>query len=576
MSACPTSTSTSTSTSPRLRLSRRLAGTLVVALSVAAGCSGAIEADGSPGPTDRTGQTPARPGAAPPTNPATGPGAAPPAGVGPTGSAKPFAPTMLRLTASQYRNTIADLFGPDIVVPELEEDTPLGGFLSVGASVIGTSQRGVELYEAAALAIARQTVGEPNRRKTIVGCEPASATAADAACAGKLIDRVGRRLYRRALDEAERARYLAVAADSTKLTGSFWDGLQNTLAAMLQAPSVIYRAERGDPRAAQQDRARFGSYDLAARLAFGLTDAGPDDALLDAAAKGELDTDQGVARHATRLLGSARGRTALRAFFAEMLRLPRGTTADMVALREETMLVLDELAARRAPFTELFTVRHTFVDDTLAKLYGLPERPGAKFVKVTLPEAVPRQGLLGHASVLSVFGADPTLRGKMVRESLLCQTVPPPPPEVTPELPKPTADAPKSARERLAQHQKDPACAGCHALVDPIGLALHSFDGNGRYRTTEFGLPIDTSGELDGVPFKDARGLSTALAKHPKVPECLVRSLHRHITGQVEGAGQEASVARLSEEFVQKGQQVADLVLAIVGSPAFSEVTTAP
>jgi hypothetical protein len=555
---------------------RRRAPHLLVMTLAIAGCAGEIgrtEAPGSGAPgvdgTSAGGSPGSRPGPQAPDGqkPGGGPGAPQVA----PGAGRPFPARMQRLTAVQYRNTVADLFGASIHVPELEEDAPVAGFDVVGASRISTSARGVELYEAAAQSVARQVLADPMRRSTLGGCEPAAAAAPDDACAGKVLDRIGRRLFRRPLDAAERTRYLAVASEGARATQSFWGGVEFMLTGLLESPLFVYRAER--PEAAAGAAARYRGYDMAARLSFGLLDAGPDDALLDAAARGELDRDEGLTKHAQRLLSSPRGQQNLDEFFGHMLHLPNGAAADAVAMRQETLMVIRELATQKAPYTELFTAPFTFVNDTLAKLYGLPDRPGAKMTKVTLPESANRRGLLGHAGVLAESGTDasPILRGKFIRESILCQVVPAPPANVVPELPKPEPSKPQTMRTRLAQHRSDPACSSCHGLMDPIGLALENFDGRGRYRTSDDGLPIDPSGDLDGTRFADARGLGAALAAHPQTPACLVASLHRRLTGQFEEAAQAPTIQRLAEAFVEQRQSVDELVIAILRAETFQD-----
>jgi len=498
------------------------------------------------------------------------------AGGAPTTSAEvgvPFKARMQRLTAAQYRATIADIFGATVVVPDLETDSRIAGFDELGAALVSTSARGVELYDTAALSVAQQVLGEDQRLPTIVGCVPASATSADDACAGTFLDRVGRRLFRRPLEAEERARYLGIASEGAAATGSFWGGLEILLSGLLKSPLFIYRAEWSEGTAGAI--ARITGYNVASRLSFGLLEAGPDDSLLDAAARGELESAEGVKQAATRMLSSEGAQLNIDHFFSKMLRLPNGITPEAVAMKDETLFVLRELAAQRAPFTDVYTAPFTFVNDTLAQLYGLPERPGATLTKVMLPAGSVRRGLLGHAGVLGESGLHPSaiLRGKYIREALLCQVIPPPPPDAVLVLPPQSASKPQTMRQRLTLHRESPACASCHGLMDPPGLALENFDGTGRYRADDNGMPIDPSGDLDGTPFADAAGLGAALAAHPNASRCLVATLHRRLTGQFEEGGQSPTLDRLTHAYLQQGQTINELVVEIVAAETFQQAT---
>ncbi len=485
----------------------------------------------------------------------------------------PFAARMQRLTATQYRSVIAQVLGAGIVVPDLEADSRIAGFDELGATRVSTSARGVELYAAAGEFIAKQFLGDAARVQGVMGCTPTSAASADDACAGKLLDGVGRRLFRRPLDSAERARYLAIAADGATVTGSFWAGLETMLAGLLKSPLFLYRTEwnEGTPGAT----VRVSGYNMAGRLSFGLRGSSPDDELLDAAARGDLERDAGVKEQAARLLSSQLGQQNLENFFSMMLRLPNGASAEAMAMKQETLLVLQELNAQKAPFADIYAAPFTFINDTLAELYGLPDRPGAALTKVLLPASGPRRGLLGHAGILSESGAQPSaiLRGKYIREALLCQVVPPPPPSVIPVLPAQDASKPQTTRERLTKHRADPACASCHQLMDPLGLALENFDGAGKYRLDDKGLPIDPSGELDGTAFVDAAGLGAALSTHPDANGCLVATLHRRLTGQYNEVEQAPTLDRIRDGYVQNRQSFDELVLSVVGAETFLQAT---
>ena len=266
------------------------------------------------------------------------------------------------------------------------------------------------------------------------------------------------------------------------------------------------------------------------------------DALLKTAETGQLETDKGRAEAVDRMLASPRLVVGVRAFFDDMLGFDdfatmskdpqiypwfRGATAQDA--REQTLRTLtDHLIAKRKDYRDLFTSRDTFLSPALAVLYGVPAPD--RWTEYQFPAGSPYAGLQTQVSFLTLHShpgrSSPTRRGKALRELLMCQTVPPPPPNVDFSLVNNPNSAIKTARERLAIHRANPVCAGCHQLTDPMGLTLENFDGAGRFRTTEAGAPIDSSGSLDGKSFNDAEGLGRALHDSPAVTACLVNRVY--------------------------------------------------
>jgi hypothetical protein len=223
----------------------------------------------------------------------------------------------------------------------------------------------------------------------------------------------------------------------------------------------------------------------------------------------------------------------------------------------------------------VFTSTKTFVNAELAALYDVRAPSGADFLEVDLDPAGPRAGLLMQASFLAIHShpsrSSPTLRGKFIRENLLCQAIPPPPNNVDTSLPANTRDA-MTARQRLTAHREDPSCATCHVLMDPLGLALEQFDGVGAFRERENNLAIDASGELDGKTFTDARGLATTLAKDANTASCFVRIVLRYARGALEHHSESVGVEALHLAFADAGYRASDLMLAIATDPAFRRV----
>ncbi len=359
---------------------------------------------------------------------------------------------------------------------------------------------------------------------------------------------------------------------------------------MLQAPSFLYRAEIGTPDGSGWRR--LDGYELASKLSFLLWNTGPDEALLEAAASGSLDDASGVHEQALRLLEDPRSRAAIRAFFAQYLDLGRldsldrdpalfpafsPTLAD--SMRTEVELMVDDIVNRRdGDLRDLFSSRRTFLNEELAALYGV-EAEGATpitFVPVELPAEGPRAGLLTTGAFLAMNAhpseTSPTLRGKYVRERVLCQTVLPPPDDIELDLSTPPDAMPRTLRERLEEHRRNPQCATCHAFIDPPGMLFEHFDSIGAWRETEPGGVIDSSGDLDGVPLEDAGDLATMLQDDRRVPRCVVRQLYRHAMGRLEERRETEALVDLENAFAASGYRFRDLLVAFATSEAFRTV----
>lgn len=492
-----------------------------------------------------------------------------------------------RLTAGQYGNAVHDVLGDDIAVPAaIEPDVAAEGFLTVGGSVGGVSRRGVEQYETAAYQIATQALapGRPGR-DTFVGCAPAAA-AFDDDCARAFVGRVGRKLWRRSLTNEETAAFVDVARQAGTTLGDFYKGLEYALAGLLQSPSFLFRVETGEPVAERPGLRRYTAVELASRLSFFLWNTTPDDELLRAAEAGELDTRKGLEAQVDRLIEAPRAREAVRNFFSELFHLQdlndlikdgavfTQMSPDLAAAaKEETLkLVEDVVFERDAGYGELVNSRRTFVNRKLAALYGLPAPSLDGFGAVEHPESSLRRGILGQIGFLAMqahpTSSSATLRGKFIQQVLLCTKIPLPPADVNTAIPEATEARP-TMRERIAVHLEVRSCAQCHRIMDPIGLALETFDGIGAARTTENGARIDPSGELDGVPFSDARGLAAVVANHPRLAECAARKLFRYATGVVETEGNDPEIEKLASDFKAGGLRFKRLLRAVALTPGF-------
>jgi Protein of unknown function (DUF1588)/Protein of unknown function (DUF1592)/Protein of unknown function (DUF1595)/Protein of unknown function (DUF1585)/Protein of unknown function (DUF1587) len=498
----------------------------------------------------------------------------------------PAASTLRRLTTAQYRNTIADLLGPGVTIKtELEADTALDGFASIGAARVSLSATATEEFDAAAFDLAHQALSNTTTRGALVGCTPAGTS--DMTCATSFVTTFGRRAWRRDLTPAEITQYATIATNAAGMLKDFWGGLEYGLAGLLDSPHFLYREELGAADPTTPSRRVFSGYELASRLAFLVTNSTPDDTLLDAAKSGKLATSAGLGGEAQRLLALPRAHDAMANFFTELYALgnldslpqspmffPAVSATLGASMRAETLKVLDDIAFG-ADYRTLFDTTTTYVNQELASLYGLPAVTGTGFVQATLPAAGPRAGFLGQGSFLAMYShadsGSPTRRGKFIREVILCHAVPSAPPDVNTTFP---VDAPgatqRTTRQKLEQHRMaGSSCAACHQVMDPVGLGLENFDGIGAYRATEAGQAIDASGDLDGVMYTDARGLGAALKNHPDVGSCLTRGVLRYTIGHIETTGEQPVVDALSQQFTANGFKFSSLVLGVVASASF-------
>jgi hypothetical protein len=507
-------------------------------------------------------------------------GRAPP----PVGSEK-----RLRLiTQEQYLNTLRYVFGPD-VRPEVHFAAVqrVDGLLGVGTSFAGITDAQLEIYQQTAATVAAQVLS-PESRDFLVPCKPASDERPDDLCAREFLKTVGRLLYRRPVDAARLTELVQEADQATVGLKSFYAGLEVVLEGLLLSPDTLLVVEHAETDPEHPGRLRLDAYSLASRLSLFLWNAAPDDELLSAAQSGDLLTARGLAREVDRMLASPRFETGVRAFFDDMLALestrtlakdsviyPEFTSQTAQDSREETLrTIVDHLLTRHGDYRDLFTTRRTFVSPPLAAIYQIPTGPG--WTPYEFPADSPRSGLLTQVSFLALHShpgrSSATKRGKALRELLLCQDVPRPPPDVdfsAVENPDPNLH---TARERVGVHLKNPTCAGCHRVTDPPGLALESFDGAGVYRTAENGSPLDTSGNLDGKPFKDPVGLGLALHDNPSLGSCLVRRAYDYAVGAPTASRDRPVLRDLNKEFAADGYRLPELFRAIALSESFAAI----
>ena len=372
--------------------------------------------------------------------------------------------------------------------------------------------------------------------------------------------------------------------------------LQVGLSRLLVSPKFLFRVERSEPDPKNPSVHLLDDYSLATRLSFLFWDAPPDEALLDAAGRGDLRDDALLAKQVDRMIASPRFEQGVRSFFSDMFGYEQfaGLAKDQAIYpkfnseiakdaREQTLrTVVDHLIARNGDYRDLFTTKRTFLNRSLGALYRVPvpEAGMGGWTPYTFAEKDPRAGILTLAGFLMLDPthegrSSPTIRGKTVRELLLCQTVPLPPANVNfsvvQDVNNPNL---KTARQRLTIHQENPVCAGCHALTDPIGLSMENYDSIGNFRSHENGAEIDATGKFEGKPYKGLIGFTQVLRDSPAVPACVVKRAYEYGVGRATAEQDEKWLDFATERFAQDKYQFPTLLRRIATSRAFRVVAT--
>ncbi len=496
----------------------------------------------------------------------------------------PGASPVRRMTRVEYDNTVRDLLGddtrPGLNFPAEEESL---GFNN-NADTLVVVPILAEQYQAAAEKLAEAAV--TNHLSALLGgCNPDSL--GEATCAEKFITSFGSLVYRRPLVAEETKTLLAVFGAGFEQF-DFETGIRLTLGTMLQSPHFLYRVEFGAPLDGETEVRKVAPYELASRLSYFLWGSMPDAALFKAAATGKLETREDVAFQARRMLGDKRAREAVREFHDQWLKLkhideaqkdpdmfPDFDPAVLPLLRTEAETLIDHVIWDGAgDLDSLLLANYTFLNAELAAYYGVAGPMTDAFEKVELAPGM-ASGFLTQGGLMAVLSktnqTSPIHRGKFVRESLLCQHIPPPPDDV--DITPPEVDPSLPTRERFMEHSADPFCAGCHVLMDPIGFGFEHYDALGKWRDVEAGKPINATGtivsamvegDFDGVP-----GLAAMLADSPEVEACMTRQWFRFTYGRGENNGDNCTLDKLSDGFAASGRNIPDLLVALTQTDAF-------
>jgi hypothetical protein len=443
-----------------------------------------------------------------------------------------------------------------------------------------------EQYMLAAEALA--TTAVTRRWSALVPCATTTtdATAVDA-CGHDFIAAFARRAYRRPPDADDLAA-LTAAFDAGKAT-DLQTGIRLVIEAALQSPRFLYRVEFGAAPAAGATVVKLDDWEMASRLSYLLWHSMPDDALLAAAAAGRLNAPDDIEAQVQRLIADPRARGVTADFYAQWLRVdeiagvekdatvfPGYSAATAALMQQETSQFLDYVTwDGDGDLPSILTAPFTFVNGPLAQYYGFTGVSGDAFVKTPLDPGTHRAGVLSQGGLMSLLAkanqTSPVHRGKFVREQLLCMPLPPPPadlmikpPELSPTL---------TTRQRFTQHSIDPACTGCHHLMDPIGLGFEGFDGAGVFRAAENGQPIDDSGEVKDSDvtgaFHGVGELATKLAASGQVRACVATKWFRYGYGRGEHDADACSMDTIQRAFATGGFKIRDLLIALTRTDAF-------
>jgi cytochrome c551/c552 len=427
--------------------------------------------------------------------------------------------------------------------------------------------------------------GDTASRRRILICRPANA-GEETSCASRILGQLARRAYRRPVSGAD-VRPLVAFYQKARGAGSFEYGIQKALEAVLISPDFVFRMEV-DPAAQKQAAHRVTNVELASRLSFFLWSSVPDDELLGVAEKGNLADPEVLQQQVRRMLDDPKSSALTANFAGQWLHIRNLATvrpdpvvfADFdeslrASMRTETELFFDSMVRENRSALELLTANYTFLNDRLARHYGIPRIYGSQFRRVTLQDPK-RGGLLGQASLLTVTSppnrTSVVQRGKWVLENLLGAPPPPPPPDV-PSLDATTKGSHAiSLRAALEQHRANPGCAGCHAVMDPIGFALENYNGIGQWRAEDGGSPIDASGKLpDGTQFSGPAGLRKALtdARREEFASTVVSKLLTYGLGRGLEYYDQPAVRAILRECETNDYRMHDLIAAVVMSTPF-------
>ena len=425
-------------------------------------------------------------------------------------------------------------------------------------------------------------------RKKIFTCRP-STPAQARPCAESIINRLATDAFRRPLTESDKKGLMSFYDEGSRGGDAFESGVRTALEAILASPDFVFRFERAPAKANAGDAYKISDVDLASRLSFFLWSAPPDHELASLAAQNKLSDHATLERQVRRMMADPRASSLATRFGAQWLRLqdldkvqpdvrqyPDFDEQLRTAMRRETELFFENLVRADRSVLDLFNADYTFVNDRLARHYGMPNVAGDEFRRVTITDPQ-RRGLLGQASILTLTShavrTSPVDRGKWVMEVFLNSPPPPPPPGVPDLEATPGSHEGRllTVRERMEEHRRNPTCQSCHKMMDPIGIALENYDVIGRWRVRDNGMPVDSRGELwDGSKVENPADLRAALLLRR---ETLLRTFTKNLMAYGLGRRVEyydlPAVRTIVSSAAKQDHRFSAYVLGVVNSQAF-------
>jgi len=490
-----------------------------------------------------------------------------------------------RLNRTEYNNTVRDLLG-DTSRPASDFPSDDHGYgYDNNATILSLSPLLMEKYATAAKTLVEEAwLRDATSSKPMVRiCTPEVANPEP--CGRKILERFARRAWRRPVTPEEVDRLMGFVALARVHGEGFDEGMKLALRSVMVSPHFLFRVE-ADPEPGSTEPRALSDWELASRLSYFLWSTMPDDKLMAAAEAGKLSTPEELEQQVVRMLKDPKAKAMVDNFAGQWLHTramayvspdPTYVAFDdelREAMRQETELFFNEFLHGDRPVRDMMDADFTYLNDRLAEHYGLP-RPGSSTMKrVSIAKYPERAGLLGKGSILTITShperTSPVRRGVWVLEQLLCRPPPPPPPNV-PDLPG--VDTNLSVREQMRQHREDPACAGCHSMMDPIGYGLENFNVVGAWRVKEeySDAPIDSTGELpSGQTFQNGVELRDILKEDPHLTTCVAE--HLLIYGL--GRGTLETDACLLEQVVHEAEtrngSLMDLIISLVRSVGFT------
>ena len=473
----------------------------------------------------------------------------------------PKKPTLVLGTARQPYEAHFNYYRHPRVQPAVYEISIVGPYAGVGA-------------------------GDTPSRRRVFSCWP-SRPDEDDGCARRILSTLMHQAYRRPVSDDDLRRPFELYR-SARATGGFEAGIEMGLAAILVSPEFLFHIEQDPSGTSPGTPYRIGDMALASRLSFFLWSSVPDEELLTVAARGDLGKPAVLEQQVRRMLADDRSRNLVTNFASQWLHLRNldSITPDMrlfpdfddnlrQAFRQETELLLDSVMREDRSVLDLLRADYTFVNERLAKHYGIPNVYGSRFRRVSLDRNSTRGGLLRQGSILLVTSyatrTSPVIRGKWILENVLGVPPPPPPPNVPALADAKTIGLSLSIRERLAQHRANPVCANCHRLTDPVGFAMENYDAVGRWRTLEGGTRIDASGTLfDGTSFTGAAELQAVLLRRPELfATTVAEKLLTFAIGRGVEYYDEPAVRRIVRQAQADEYRFSSLIAGVVNSVPF-------